>query len=82
MDEPVGPEEAARFAPGSFGCHEALHMALVLSELVAERLGEHPAVRRDPAWKALADRASDALYDLYQAIGADHLEADKRRGGG
>jgi hypothetical protein len=81
MDEPTSAAEAARFAPGSFGCHEALHMALVLSELVAERLGEHPAVRQDAAWKALADRASDALFDLYQAIGAAHLEADKRKRG-
>lgn len=81
MEDPISEAEAARYAPGSFGCHEALHMALVLSELVAERLGEHPAVRRDPAWKALADRASDALFDLYQAIGADHMEADRRKGG-
>lgn len=36
MDKPIDPKEAARYAPGSFGCHEALHMALVLSELVAE----------------------------------------------
>jgi hypothetical protein len=80
MDEPIDPKEASRYAPGSFGCHEALHMAHVLSELVAERIGEHPAVRLVPEWKALADRASDALFDLYQAIGARHLEADKRNG--
>lgn len=65
--------KVARFAPGSFGCHEALHMASVLAEMVEARLCEHPAVQMVPEWKALADRAAAALHDLYQAIGARHL---------
>lgn len=76
MDEAVEGDEAARFAPGTFGCHEALHMAHVLSEVVEERLAQHPAVRLVPEWKALADRAVEALADLYQAIGARHLSPD------
>jgi hypothetical protein len=72
MDEMIDAGEAARFAPGTQGCHEALHMAHVLAEMVDERLCEHPAVRMDPEWKALADRAAEALHDLYQAIGARH----------
>lgn len=47
-------------------------MASVLAEMVDERLAEHPAVRLNPEWKALADRAADALADFYQAIGARH----------
>ncbi len=69
----VEAEVAARFAPGSFGCHEALHMACVLAEMVDTHLCEHPAVQRVPEWKALADRAAEALHDLYQAIGTQHL---------
>jgi hypothetical protein len=30
----------------------------------------------NPEWKALADRASEALHDLYQAIGARHGDAE------
>ncbi len=72
MARPIGPEEAAQHAPGSFGCHEALHMSLVLAELVEARLCDHPAVRLVPEWQVLADRAADALQALYQAIGARH----------
>jgi hypothetical protein len=31
-------------------------------------------VTANPDWKALADRACDALNDLYQAIGSAHLD--------
>ena len=67
-------DAAARFAPGTHGCHEALHMAAVLVGMVDRELAEHPAVKANPAWKALADRAGRALADLYQAIGAEHLD--------
>ena len=63
----------ALFTPGTFGCHEALHMANVLGELVDTRLCEHPAVQQRPEWAALAEQASTALHDLYQAIGAEHM---------
>jgi hypothetical protein len=61
------------FTPGSIGCHEALHMASFLCAAVDEQLCEHEAVKLNPEWVALADRARDALMDLYQAIGAEHL---------
>lgn len=70
-DEPTG--EPAQYQPGSMGCHEAFHMALVCAEMVDERLCDHPAVQAKPEWKALADRAAEALHDLYQAIGLEHL---------
>lgn len=61
------------FDPGSFGCHEALHMASVLMEMVDERLCQHPSVIANEEWEELAERACSALSDLYQAIGAKHL---------
>ncbi len=61
------------FAPGTPGCHEALHMANVLAELIDARLCQHPTVSLRPEWQALAARAMEALHELYQAIGADHL---------
>lgn len=62
-----------RYEPGTFGCHEALHMASVIINMVDENLCSHPAIEQNPEWKAKACEASDALYDLYQMIGAKHL---------
>ena len=72
-------DDDARYAPGTHGCHEALHMAHVLGELVSHRLMDHPAVAARPEWSALAEQAHDALFALYQAIGRDHLEATAAR---
>lgn len=62
-----------KFAPGSFGCHEALHLASVFRDMVEEHLVDHPAVQAKPEWKALAEQAMSALFDLYQAIGREHV---------
>ena len=64
-----------QFGPGTLGCHEALHMAAVLLEMVDERLCQHPAVESIPAWRNMADSARDTLAALYAAIGAEHLAA-------
>jgi hypothetical protein len=61
------------FAPGTFVCHEALHMAHVLAELVDSQLCKHPAIQANVFWQAKATAAADALEDLYQAIGRVHL---------
>lgn len=50
MSGMIEADDAARFAPGTFGYHEALHMAHVLAETVEERLCEHPAVQSVPEW--------------------------------
>ena len=65
--------DESKFAPGSMGCHEALHMANVLAGLVYEELVDHPAIRMQDEWRAKAETAADALADLYQMIGAAHL---------
>ncbi len=72
VEDETEAERAVRFVPGTFGCHEALHMASVLAEMVDERLCEHPAIQLQPEWRAKADAAATALFDLYQMIGAKH----------
>jgi hypothetical protein len=62
-----------RFGPGSFGCHEAMHVADMLARLVEVELCDHNTVLRDPAWFKLACQARDSLAQLYQEIGRVHL---------
>lgn len=69
-DKPADPKN---FAPGSFGCHEAMHMAHVLAEMVDERLCQHPAVMLKPEWGELAEQACAALHQLYQDIAQEHM---------
>jgi hypothetical protein len=45
--------------------------------MVEEHLAEHPAVRANPEWDALATTAVVALTDLYHAIREAHLAAGK-----
>lgn len=65
-----------RFGPGSFGCHEAMHVADIFAGLVEDRLCNHSAVLRDPHWYKLACTARDSLAWLYCDMGAVHLDAD------
>ena len=69
MADPIDRE----YVPGSFGCHEALHLSSVFRDMVEEHLVDHPAVQAVPEWKALAEEAMHALFNLYQAIGRDHV---------
>ncbi len=63
------------FEPGTFGCHEALHLASTFMIMVEQHLAEHPAVRANPEWDALATTAVKALSDLYHGIREAHLAA-------
>jgi hypothetical protein len=69
------PMDDDDFLPGSYGCHEALHMAAYLANAVQEELVEHLAVTQKQEWVQLALRAQQALSDLYQQIGRVHLDA-------
>jgi hypothetical protein len=60
----------------AFGRHEVLHMASFLANAVDSELLEHAQIRSNPEWKALADKAFNALFDLYQAIGQEAGERD------
>lgn len=59
-----------------FGRHEVLHMAAFLARTVASELAEHPQVKANPQWLALADEAGRSLEALYQAVGTVHLDQD------
>ena len=57
-----------------FGRHEVLHMSQFLARAIEEELLEHEQIASHPEWKALAEAACVALNDLYQTIGASHLD--------
>ena len=59
-----------QFGPGSFGLHELLHTAHVVTKLASDELLDHPACVRDADLYAAAAKAVDALAGLYQAVGA------------
>jgi hypothetical protein len=59
----------------AFGRHEVLHMSLFLAQCVEEQLMDHEQVRSNPDWMRLAEPANDALFRLYQAIGAPDAPA-------
>ncbi|MEM7569239.1 MAG: hypothetical protein AAF337_05535 [Pseudomonadota bacterium] len=50
--------------------HEALHMASFLMRSVDTELLESQAIKQNEAWLALAQTAHQALFDLYQSMGA------------
>jgi hypothetical protein len=60
--------------PGSFGCHELLDRTALIMKTVEEFIVSHPACLNNKEWFALARQASEALHELYQQIGAEHLE--------
>ena len=61
------------FKPGTFGCHEALHMASFLCDVVDRQLVEHEAIKQNKEWLKLAYQARAALIVLYNEIGKEHL---------
>ena len=71
------PERMKNFGPGSFGCHEVLDRASIITNLVGDWLLEHPSIVLNAEWFRLADEAQTKLMNLYQAIGTKHL----KRGG-
>ncbi|MBP1296644.1 hypothetical protein [Bradyrhizobium elkanii] len=64
-------------APGTFACHEALHMASVLVGIVEVELVDHASIQDNPEWLKLAEDARDSLTALYQKIGVAHGEASR-----
>lgn len=67
----VDEVEREKFVAASpFGIHEALHTCSVLMDTFGSRVAEHPAVSLRPEIAALADKAMEAMMDVYQALGA------------
>jgi len=71
-----GPGGADEYRPGSFGCHELLDRTALVADLVDQHLLAHPACVANPAWYKLAEQVVNALHELYQKIGAEHLQAE------
>jgi hypothetical protein len=61
-------------APGTYGCHELLDRTSMMMKNVEEFVLSHPSCLINKEWFALAHKAVEALNDLYQKIGAEHLE--------
>jgi len=51
--------------------HEALHTAMICMDLVDGQLLAHSAIEQVPERKVLAEKAHQALFDLYQLIGQE-----------
>jgi len=56
--------------------HEALHAAHIAESMAAVHLLEHKAIAQNARWRKQAEFAHQALFDLYQMIGADTLIDD------
>ncbi|MCS6925523.1 MAG: hypothetical protein NZ578_06435 [Candidatus Binatia bacterium] len=69
-----GPHWKEQYKPGSFGCHELLDRTSLVADLVEQRVLSHPACVQNPDWFALAEQAVSALRELYQQVGAAHLD--------
>ena len=67
------PNWNERFQPGSFGCHELLDRTALVSDLLQRYVLAHPACALNPDWYALANQAAAVLCELYQRIGAAHM---------
>jgi len=63
------------FEPGTFGCHEALYLASTFRAIFEEHLAEHPAIRANPEWDALATTAAKAMSDLCHSVRDAHRAA-------
>jgi hypothetical protein len=77
----TGPGWADGFRPGTPGCHELMDRTSMLADVLQRYLLAHPACVAEPDWYALAERAADALLELYQQVGAKHLAADSAESG-
>lgn len=63
----------ARFGPGSFGCHEALHVTELVVDLIERQLVQHSAVLLNPVWYAQVREAQASLHRTYCAMADEHL---------
>src|SRR5260370_40566418 len=77
MEADYGPNWKEDSKPGSFGCHELLDRTNLVADNLEDFVLSHPACVQNAEWYALADKAATALRELYQRIGAEHLEAER-----
>jgi hypothetical protein len=51
--------------------HEALHMAAVMSDMIAGYVLEHEAIANIPERAKLAEKSFNNMWELYQLIGRE-----------
>lgn len=74
----AGPDHrslAVRYGPGSFGCHEAMHVTQVVVDLIEQELLSHSAVLLDAFWYGKVREARTLLRSAYNHVAQVHLEA-------
>ena len=69
-----GPGWAEQYEAGSHGCHELLDRTALAADVVERYVRTHPACLQNREWFALAEQAAAALQELYQRVGATHLD--------
>jgi hypothetical protein len=69
----IAGSRSSEFAPGTLGCHEALHASWMMMDAFDRQVRSHAAIVLDPEFFQLASEAHERLFALYQAIGAKHL---------
>ena len=60
--------------PDDYSSHEALHMSSFLMDAIDNELIQHDYIASIPECRDLAEKAHQALFDLYQLIGRKHLD--------
>ena len=70
----LGSHWEEQYKPGSFGCHELLDRVSLTADTVERHVLSHPACVQNQDWFALAEQAVVILRDLYQRVGAAHLD--------
>ena len=65
-----------QYKPGSFGCHELLDRATLLGDMLEAQVLGHPSCALREEWHRLASHAVEALRELSQKVGAEHLAPD------
>jgi hypothetical protein len=70
-----GQDWSERYRPGTTGCHELLDRTANVADSLERLIVEHPACVRNREWHALACQAAEALHELYQRVGAEHLSS-------
>jgi hypothetical protein len=71
-----GPHWVDGYKPGSLGCHELLDRTAMLADMVEQFVLAHPSCALKAEWYALAEQATACLRDLYQRVGAEHLNSE------
>jgi hypothetical protein len=71
-----GPTWVEGYKPRSYGCHELLDRTSMLADMVEQFVLTHPSCALNPEWYALAEQAVACLRDLYQRVGAEHLNSE------